>query len=102
MRKARYSIVLAAAIFAPTFIQAQANQCGERETVTKRLTSGYGETFNGGGLRSADAIFEVWTSETDGTWTILMTRPDGTSCIMASGTNWREASPADKVLGVPG
>ena len=84
------------AVFAPATLHAQTTNCAARDTVVQKLETGYGETFGGGGLQNASRIFEVWFSEEKGTWTILMTRPDGTSCIMASGTNWREALPSQK------
>ena len=80
---------------APSGANSQA-ACAARETVVQKLETGYGEAFGGGGLQSASSIYEVWFSEEKGTWTILMTRADGTSCIMASGTNWREALPSQK------
>ncbi|MDJ0631080.1 MAG: hypothetical protein QNJ44_22675 [Rhodobacter sp.] len=53
-----------------------------------------------GGLRSQVQLFEIWASEATGTWTVLLTRPDGTSCVMATGTHWfRTQSLAS---GVPG
>ena len=91
---------LVAACF-PLSLHAQTH-CGERDSVVGKLKSGYGEAFAGGGLQNSSAIFEVWFSEEKGTWTILLTRADGTSCIMASGTNWREALPGEaKVEGTP-
>ena len=75
--------------------------CAPRDVLTERLSGAYGEAFSGGGLQDADAVFEVWTSEKDGTWTILMTRSDGVSCIMAAGTAWRKALAREKALGVP-
>ena len=74
--------------------------CAPRETVTDRLTTKYGKHFAGGGLQSAETIFEVWIDHDKGTWTILMTRSDGTSCIIASGTSWREGVKVPP--GVPG
>lgn len=79
----------------PTALHAQVN-CASRDSVVRKLETGYGEAFGGGGLQSSSSIFEVWFSEEKGTWTILMTRADGTSCIMASGTNWREALPSER------
>lgn len=84
------------AALAPAALHAQAN-CASRDTLVEKLETGYGEAFAGGGLQSASSIFEVWFSPDKGTWTILMTRADGTSCIMASGTNWRESLPSEKV-----
>ncbi len=86
----------------PVAAAAQSN-CAARDVVVSKLEAGYGEAFAGGGLRDSSAIYEVWMSEEKGTWTILMTRPNGTSCIMASGTNWRDALPAvKKPAGIPG
>ena len=76
--------------------------CAERDRVVSRLETGYDETFAGGGMQSGTRIVEVWTSEENGTWTILLTRADGTSCIMASGTHWREGIPTAELSGVPG
>lgn len=68
---------------------AETPNCADRATIVERLSSGYGENFAGGGVRNAQSIFEVWFSDESGTWTILMTTPDGRSCVMAAGTNWR-------------
>ena len=94
MRRILISLTLVAA-FLPTTIQAQAT-CAERSMVVEKLEGRYGEVFAGGGLQNSSSVFEVWFSEEKGTWTILMTRPNGMSCIMASGTNWHEAGPALK------
>jgi len=89
MRRILTGLTLLAAIM-PTAVSAQTN-CAERTSVVEKLEASYGEVFAGGGLQNANHVFEVWFSEDKGTWTILMTRADGVSCIMASGTNWREA-----------
>lgn len=85
----------------PTIVAAQTH-CANRDQVIQRLETGYGEEFAGGGVQNAKRIFEVWFSEEKGTWTILMTKADGTTCIMASGTNWREGLTAmKKPAGIP-
>lgn len=76
--------------------------CADRDHLVRNLGTRYGEEFAGGGLQSAQQIVEVWVSEEKGTWTILMTRADGKSCIMASGTNWRDADQVDLPKGTPG
>lgn len=78
-----------------------AMNCAPRDVVVTRLLDTYGENFSGGGLQNAESIFEVWTSPNDGTWTILMTRADGTSCIMAAGTDWRPQLDRHMVQGTP-
>ena len=93
--------VLALALIAPTLAQAQSN-CAARDRVVQSLETSYGEVFAGGGMQNAQRIFEVWFSEEKGTWTILMTNADGKSCIMASGTNWREGDGIKPPEGIPG
>ncbi len=86
----------------PATLHAQSN-CAARDHVVQKLSTGYGEAFAGGGLQNANRVFEVWFSQEKGTWTILMTRADGTTCIMASGTNWLEGEPTVNVAeGIPG
>ena len=94
MRRILTSLTLLVAML-PTTIQAQ-TACAERGMVVEKLEGRYGEVFAGGGLQNSSAVFELWFSEEKGTWTILMTRPNGLSCIMASGTNWRDAGPRFK------
>jgi hypothetical protein len=76
--------------------------CAERTQIAERLTTAYSEQLAGGGLQSSNGLIEVWTTETGSTWTILMTRPDGISCVMATGTNWATHEPAILPSGVAG
>ncbi len=48
-------------------------------------------------MRGEAAVFEVWASEKTGSWTILFTRPDGVTCIMATGHDWQSLSPLSPV-----
>lgn len=102
MRAISKCLITAAFASLPAAALAE-NTCANRDTVVERLAMGYGETFQGGGIQSEERIFEVWYSEEDGTWTILLTKADGTSCVMASGTDWRTPLPSDKLkVGIPG
>ena len=78
---------------------AQAN-CATRGAVIAKLGGQHSEEFHGGGLQTSQAVFEVWVSEDKRTWTILRTRADGVSCILAHGTNWRDGR--EFIPGVPG
>jgi len=94
---------LALAAFGVLPLNAAAQQaCGNRETIVARLASNWGESFAGGGLQNATSVFEVWMSAEKGTWTILKTSADGTSCVMASGTNWLVTLPSERIAGVDG
>ena len=45
----------------------------------------------GQGLRGPETLMEMWTSDR-GDWTLVMTRTDGTSCIVAMGEQWADLS----------
>jgi len=85
-------IVTAALVFgtlalAPP-VQAQA-LCAKRSVITERLESRFHETYQGAGLQSTTSLVEIWSSDETGTWTLLLSRADGTSCVIASGQNWQ-------------
>jgi hypothetical protein len=56
------------------------------------LSKRYNETRRGFGLSSPMQMLELFASE-KGTWTALITTPDGRSCIVASGDAWTEVKP---------
>ena len=55
-----------------------------------KLAKRFGETLRSVGLQRAEGLVEVYASEKTGTWTILVTRPDGMSCLLAAGELWEE------------
>jgi hypothetical protein len=71
--------------------KAEARQaCAERALVVQRLAERYGETLRSMGLQQNNGVVEIYSSEATGTWTILMTRPDGTTCLLAAGQLWEQ------------
>ena len=71
-------------------IAAQAN-CGAREHVITKLQRDYSETLVAGGLQgnsNVQTMVEVWASEKTGTFTMLLTSPEGVSCVVAVGTDF--------------
>lgn len=67
--------------------------CGRREDMVKALLSQYRETPRAMGLANQTTVIEIFTS-TSGTWTILLTRASGASCIVSAGEAWEESPPA--------
>ena len=62
--------------------------CLPHEAAVSKLEQGYGEQRVGLGIGpSGGAVYELYVAET-GTWTILITRPNGISCTAASGNSW--------------
>jgi len=69
--------------------------CGKRADVIRQLDEKYGETSRSLGLAQGRGVVEVYASEETGSWTILLTNPQGTSCLIAAG----EAFQIDPVAG---
>ncbi len=61
--------------------------CGDRGKMTGHLDKNYQESRSGLGLSTNGAVLELFTANT-GTWTILLTRPGGPTCVLGSGEGW--------------
>lgn len=76
--------------------------CGARETVTDLLAERRGESLTAVGLRSPEILLEVWTSPDSGSWTLLLSRADGVSCVISAGTDWQMRTPPAVMMGLGG
>ena len=65
------------------------------ENVVKVLRDRYAETPAFIGLARTGVIVEVFTSEKGETWTIVVTRPDGMSQVVAAGKLWEKVVASD-------
>lgn len=64
--------------------------CGPRDHIVGRLATGYHERPAATALTADGQLLEVLRSAGDSTWSILVTRPRGLSCIVAVGESWQE------------
>lgn len=103
-RKLTLTGLILGTIAAATPALAREN-CGVRETMVAKLQNSYSESLVAGGLqasKNANTMVEVWASQTTGTFTMLLTSPEGVSCVVAVGTNFFTQSPEDFVMGHKG
>jgi len=86
--------VLAAAIVARATVSlAQPATCLERSEAARVLTRHYQEQQIGIGLANMGrSVVELYVGES-GSWTILVTRADGMSCVVAAGEDWSTSAP---------
>lgn len=68
--------------------QRQAYGCQPRATIIKQLAEKYSERPSALALQANGVLLEVYRTAGGETWTVLLTRPDGTSCIAAVGRDW--------------
>lgn len=66
--------------------------CSDRARMVDKLTNGYLETRRGAGMEVSEGVVELFVSEA-GSWTLLLTQPDGKSCPLAAGDGWRDIEP---------
>lgn len=77
---------------------AQQTPCTHRPTVVDHLASEYAETPVAIGLASNGGVVEVLSSPKSGSWTMIITLPNGSTCMIAAGENW-EIMPRTAALG---
>jgi hypothetical protein len=63
--------------------------CGDRGHIAEKLDNGYSEKPVAMGLSTDGAVVEVFASN-DGSFTIIVTRPNGLSCILVTGESWED------------
>ncbi|MFV2035086.1 MAG: hypothetical protein ACC631_08265 [Halocynthiibacter sp.] len=86
----------AAALAPPALTPANAQSrttCLNRDALTETLTTRYSESLTGGGLQNANQLIEIWSSPETGSFTVFITRPDGTACVVATGESWQSMTP---------
>jgi hypothetical protein len=67
---------------------AAAMQCGSRDAVTITLAERYGEVRQALGLAQNGVVMELYAAQS-GSWTIVITRPDGMTCLLAAGEEFQ-------------
>lgn len=64
-------------------------QCNDRTQVLELLAKKYKEAPVASGVTNNGGLVEVLTDAKGGTWTIIVTTPQGVSCLVAAGEGWR-------------
>lgn len=80
--------------------------CSLRQPLIEGLQETYRETQAFSGLtktlEDGEVVLEIWISVETGSFTILLTRPNGVTCVAATGTDLFEVIPKPVVEGEPG
>jgi len=76
-------------------------QCAQRTEVLRQLSDTYGEARQAIGLSSNAAVMELHANTREGSWTITVTRPDGLTCLVASGQGFEALAEPLPARGAP-
>lgn len=88
MRACRTMLIAAATVAAATApARAAPMSCAERTDIVQKLDDAYSEKRQASALTSTGSVLEVYVSMS-GTWSMLVSKPDGTACVVAVGEAW--------------
>ncbi len=99
--RAATAAVLAFALAALGATLAIAASCAERTEFLAYFNDKHDEAPVSMGLMNDGRVIEVLASE-QGSWTIIVTKPSGVSCGVASGDTWMKSPPPKSVIGEAG
>jgi hypothetical protein len=83
------AVFVLAALSLPLPALAGQMACSQRDDVLAQLGSKYKEAPSAAGIANNGGLIEVLTSDEGKTWTIILSMPNGTSCLLAAGENWQ-------------
>ena len=72
--------------------------CGAHRAVSENLKKSYAEAPVSMGVTTGGGVIEVYASP-KGTWTLVITQPNGMSCRIAAGQNWEELPKPEMISG---
>lgn len=82
-------VLLAIMITASMFPSpAQSQICATHENIAAGLKQNFGEEVQAIGITRVGALIEIYTSP-HGTWTVVLTIPNGPSCLIADGADFQ-------------
>ena len=87
-------VAFCAAALIPTAAAAEPN-CNETDRTHELLAKKFQETPIGAGVTSKGGLIELLTTRDGATWTIIISTPQGLSCLLASGEGWRSKDYAE-------
>ena len=91
----------AAALGMAVLVAAQAamaapSVCGQRTEIVASLAKEFREAPIALGIDSNGNLVEVLSSRSGSTWSVIVTTPNGVSCLVASGEDWQVLNAVDE------
>jgi hypothetical protein len=81
-------VLIAWALVYAKVARAQQNPCGKTGTVERTIADKYGESVIGAGIVQGGHTLFITANPATGTFTVLLRRKDGQTCIMQGGTGY--------------
>lgn len=71
--------------------------CTDRKVVLSQLSKQYSEAPVAMGIANNGGVLEILSSSAGKSWTIIVTMPNGMSCMIAAGENWESVPQQAKI-----
>lgn len=87
------AVVAGLSVLTPVLVQSAAAQmppCAPREQIVERLAAEFGEEPISVAVTSTGDLLELLASP-QGSWSIIVTKAGGPTCLMSAGEGWRGA-----------
>lgn len=70
-------------------------RCGNRSDLVEWLSQGYSEQWLGQGVSREGLLVELFVAPDSRSWTVIVTRPDGVTCLVSAGHGWEGTLPVE-------
>ena len=77
--------------------QVAPHTCLPHDSADAKLRSEFGEKVLGRGISKDGTLLEIFMAQKDGTFTVIKTTPDGTSCVVDFGEDWQTLNQLESV-----
>jgi hypothetical protein len=84
------AVMLVAMSAIPVAAATASPPCASRPEFLKQLSKRFNEEPVALGLTNNGSLIELLASDDGSTWTIMISRPNGSSCLIAAGEGWEE------------
>ena len=97
MKRFAFAAIASCVATASLSANAQQQRCTKRPDIIRHLAMKFSETPVAIGVSGDGGVMEVLSSDTGGSWTIIITKRDGISCVIAAGENWERIETVAKL-----
>lgn len=95
-RNSTITLMAAAMILTASGAAAQTPMsCSHHSKVVGQFAASYQEVPVAGGLTEDGRLIEVLSSDEGKTWTIIISKPNGETCVMMAGEGWKKLKFSD-------
>lgn len=87
------ALAVAVILISSVPVQGQSRSCMDRQSALEHFAEKYGERPVAIGLANNGGVVEILADRARDSWTIVITMPDGRTCLVLAGEYWELVYP---------